>query len=193
MQEAPEESWKAAWAPVTALVGQDFGDPDPPFGPVIERGAIWRYLEPLEFDCPLHYDLEVAVAHGYADVVLPATAVQTFSLPPAWMPGERTFVSDARNAQPDRTATGGPRTGCEPPCSGFFAVDYEVDYLRSACAGDRLRRRGARLQSCEPRETRVGRGAFLTWESSIVNQRDEEIARLRTTYFRYQPREQIAP
>jgi hypothetical protein len=40
--------------------------------------------------------------------------------------------------------------------------------------GDRLLRRGARLAACEPKETM--RGAFLTWESEIVNPRLEVVA-----------------
>ena len=48
-------------------------------------------------------------------------------------------------------------------------------------------RRGARLAACEPKETKIGRGAFLTWESEIVNPRLEVVARLRTTFYRYNP------
>ena len=58
--------------------------------------------------------------------------------------------------------------------------------------GDRLLRRGARLVACLPKETKVGRGAFLTWESEIVNQRLEVVVRLQTTYFRYNPHSRSA-
>lgn len=103
--------WMAAWQPMIDGIGQDFApgldaaDADP-----IERSTVRRYLEPLEFDCPLHYDADVARAYGYADIVLPCTALQTFSLAPAWRPGETIFDSAERNAQPTRSAGSGVRS-----------------------------------------------------------------------------------
>lgn len=180
--------WAQAWAPVQAQVGQTFPQ-DYGAGPVIEAEAVWRYLEPLEFDCPLHHDREAARRCGYPDIVVPATAMLSFALPRAWRPGQPFFDSPERNATPKVAALGGPLTGLEPPLTGFFAADYEVDFLGLAFVGDQLRRRGATLLRCDVKETRVGRGAFLTWQSEIVNQRDEVLARQRMTYFRYAPRQ----
>jgi hypothetical protein len=180
------DDWRAAWAPVLAQVGQVFPQTAMP-GPMIERGALWRYLESLEFDCPLHYEVEAAHRAGFTDLVVPATAMLSFSLPSAWVPGEPFFVSSDRNAPSARSAVSGPCTGSEPPVEGFFASAYEAEYLGSATVGDTLCRKGARLLGCELKETRVGRGAFLTWESEIRNQRDEVVARQRMTYFRYEP------
>lgn len=180
--------WMAAWQPMIDGIGQDFApgldaaDADP-----IERSTVRRYLEPLEFDCPLHYDADVARAYGYADIVLPCTALQTFSLAPTWRPGETIFDSAERNAQPTRSAVSGVRSTLEPPTTGFFATEYDVEYLRPAVVGDTLCRRGARLVGCLPKETKVGRGAFLTWETDIVNQRNEVVAHVRSSFFRYNP------
>jgi acyl dehydratase len=188
-QGAPvPDDWKAAWQPLIDAIGQDFSDGR------ITRGAdevtvatIRRYLEPLEFDCALHYDADTARAHGYDDIIAPATAIGTFSLPPMWEPGETIFQSAERNAAPTSTATTGLVTPLEPPTTGYFATNYEVEYLRPVTVGDRLFRRGAKLLDCQPKETKVGRGAFLTWEAEIFNQRDETVARTRTTFFRYNP------
>lgn len=186
------DDWKAAWQAMVDAVGRQFDaqfeDSPPAFvADPIERGAIRRWLEPLEFDCALHHDAEVARAHGYGDVVVPTSALPTFAFAPMWRPGETLFTSAERNAQPAKTAVTGVVTGLEPPTSGYFATHYDVEYLQAAIAGDRLLRRGAKLLACEPKETRVGRGAFLTWESEIVNQRMEVVARLQTTFFRYNP------
>lgn len=75
----------------------------------------------------------------------------------------------------------------EPPTTGFFATEYDVEYLRPAVVGDTLCRRGARLVGCLPKETKVGGGAFLTWETDIVNQRNEVVAHVRSSFFRYNP------
>jgi hypothetical protein len=104
-----------------------------------------------------------------------------------WRPGETLFDSADRNGQPTKTPISGVRTDLEPPTTGFFATNYDVEYLQAVVVGDRLLRRGAKLVACQPKETKVGRGAFLTWESEIVNQRLDVVARLQTTYFRYNP------
>jgi hypothetical protein len=47
-----------------------------------------------------------------------------------------------------------------------------------------------KLVACKPKETSVGRGAFMTWEWEVRNQRDEVVARLRNTMYVYSPREE---
>lgn len=185
-----DEDWKADWQPVVEAVGRDFGNGRLMTGAdEVCAATIRRYLEPLEFDCALHTDAEVARAHGYADVIAPITSIQTLSLPAMWQPGQHIFNSAEPHAQPETSTLSGFRAPQEPPTTGYFATDYEVEYFRPVIVGDRLHRRGAKLAGCLPRETTVGRGAFLTWESEICNQRDEVVARTRTTWLRYNPRE----
>lgn len=187
------DDWRDAWQPMIDAVGTQFDHSPAVFSAdVIERSAVRRYLEPLEFDCALHYDPESARAHGYEDVVVPTSALPTFAYAPMWQPGQQLFVSDERNAQPASSAVAGARAPMEPPTTAFFATNYDAEYLLPAVVGDRLARRGARLLACEPKETKVGRGAFITWESEIVNQRSEVVARLRTTFFRYVPQGETA-
>jgi acyl dehydratase len=182
------EDWKAAWQPLIDAVGQDFSGGLRTVGAdEISAAAVRRYLEPLEFDCALHYDAEVARAHGYEDIIAPTTSIQTFSLPPMWQPGQTIFTSAERDAQPSNGALSGFKTPLEPPTTAYFATDYEVEYLCPVTVGDRLHRRGATLLACLPKETKVGRGAFLIWASEIRNQRDEVVARMRTTWLRYNP------
>jgi acyl dehydratase len=182
------DDWKAAWQPLIDAVGQDFSDGQQPLGAEeVSAAAIRRYLEPLEFDCALHHDAQAARAQGYDDIIAPATSIQTFSLPPMWQPGQTIFTSAERDAQPSGGALSGVRTPLEPPTTGYLVTDYEVEYLCPVTVGDRLQRHGARLLSCLPKETKVGRGAFLTWESEIRNQRGEVVARMRTTWLRYNP------
>lgn len=183
-----DDDWKAAWQPMVDAMGQDFSDGQVMEGAdEISAATVRRYLEPLEFDCPLHYDAAVAREYGYETIVAPATSIQTFSLPPMWRPGQTIFKSAERNAQPDTGTLAGLRTPIEPPTTGYFATDYEVEYLVPVLVGDRLRRRGAKLVACLPKETKVGRGAFLTWEVNFINQRNEIVARAKTTWLRYNP------
>jgi hypothetical protein len=76
-------------------------------------------------------------------------------------------------------------TGLEPPHTGYFAADFEIEPLLPVVLGDRLTRTGRKLVGCELKETSVGRGAFMTWEWEARNQRDEVVARFRNTMYVY--------
>ena len=186
---AEDGDWRSAWDGMVAAVGRDFA------GGAVSYGAdpvavsdIRRFLEPLEFDCPLHYSQKAAQAAGFADVTLPGTAVMTWSIPPMWSPGDPPlFDDDSRDAQPARSPINNADPGPAPPTSGFFATDLEMDFLRPVVAGECVARRGRKLLSCTPKETSVGRGAFLNWESEFINGRGDVIARMRTGTYAYQP------
>ncbi|MET0369978.1 MAG: MaoC family dehydratase N-terminal domain-containing protein [Sphingobium sp.] len=182
------EDWKEAWAPVIALIGQDIskGEARPGIDRV-EAGAIRRYLEPLEFDCPLHYDADVARAQGHGDIVAPYTAISTFAMPAFWAPGQTLFASDERDAQPAKSTVKPPFPPGTPPVTGYFATDMGVEYLRPVIVGERLSRRGNRLLACEPKETKVGRGAFIKTESTIYDEAGEAVARYFVNVFLYNP------
>lgn len=185
----PSKNWMAAWQPMIDAVGRDFAPAEPPpWGDRIEATAIARYLEPLELDCLLHSDERVAHAHGYADIVVPYTAMTTLAMPLMWRPGDAPlFTSDDRNARPDRSSITSTLTGLEPITSHIFAVRWDMEFLRPALVGDRLRNQGMTLQSCTPKQSRVGRGAFIQWRTVIVNDREQRLAIATNTVFRYNP------
>src|SRR5260221_8248072 len=171
-----------------SAVGEDFrdgrevqGDDD------VERGAIGRFVEPLEFDWPVHYDRAVATAYGYSDILAPYSSIMTWTIPPLWYPGTHIFTSAERNAQPAHNPLSGVRTNLAPPTTGFFATDIEIDYLKPVVAGDPLSPVGWTLISCAAQETSVGRGALMTLESEVRNQRGDVFARARTGPYSYNP------
>jgi acyl dehydratase len=181
--------WQRGWDAMVAAVGQEFSDGEVVYGAdAVTASDVRRFCEPLEFDCPLHHDADAARAAGFEDVTLPYTAVMSWSIPPMWSPGDPPLFDDhSRNAQPARSPISNPRIPIAPPTSGFFATDMEFDYLRPVQVGERVGRRGRKLLSCVPKETSVGRGAFLTWESEVVTATGEVVARMRTGSFAYVP------
>jgi hypothetical protein len=181
------ENWETAWQPVIDAVGTDFGGGESIEGAdAVDASNLRRYLEPLEFDCPLHHDERVAREHGYPGVIAPLACCFTFVAPPIWRPGDRpVFTSDERDAQPEGIAARRFITGLEPPYTGYFAADFEIEPLLLVVLGDHLSRTGMTLVSCRPKETSVGRGAFLTWEWEVRNQRSEVVARFRNTMYLY--------
>jgi len=185
-----EDNWASAWDPVMRAIGSPLIGGSPGSGPAdaIELGAIRRYLEPLEFGCPLHHDRAAAQAQGYRDVITPYTSLLSFCMPPMWAPGDPPIFTDAdRDAQPARSVVKPSFPDYFPPFSGYFATDIEIDFIRAVAVGERVARGEPRLAACEPKETRVGRGAFVTTEADIVTSEGEVVARVRTGLFLYTP------
>lgn len=182
------DDWRESWTAVIGQIGQEIGvAASRPAADRVEAGAVRRYLEPLEFDCPLHYDADVARAHGHSDIIAPYTSVLTFALGPFWRPGQHIFASAERNAQPQGSGLRPRFPEGMPEVSGMFATETDINYLRPVVVGERLCRRGNRLVGCEPKETRVGRGAFLTMESEVVDETGEPVARIRSGLYLYNP------
>lgn len=184
-----QADWQADWQPLVEAVGRDFGDGSTVWGAdLVERGTIRRFAEPLELSSGLHYVPEIARAHGFPDVIAPYTAAMSFSVPAMWRPGEPTLYSDpAPDAQPDRSPINNQDMPLGPRTTGFFATDISMEFVRPAVVGERVGRRGQRLVSCVPKQTSMGRGAFLTWESELVTDSGEVIARVRTGTYAYNP------
>lgn len=182
------EDWKAAWRPLIDTIGQGADDDHINWGiDGVEAGAIRRYLEPLEFDCALHYDRDVARAHGYDDIIAPYTGLSPFFTPPIWRPGTTLFTSAERNAQPDIKSLRPPLPPEAPPFTGYFATDMELDFLRPVAVGERLGRRPVKLIACQVKETRMGRGAFVTFETVTVSDKGDTVSRMRFVLFCYNP------
>jgi hypothetical protein len=176
---AERDDWLHAWDDLVAVVGHDFGAEmvrvaaDP-----IEASAVRRYLEPLEFDCPLHFDVESARAHGYGNILAPYSA-----LSPLW-------TDASRNAQPP--FPGPTFSWPAPDTDSVFQTDTEHVFLRPLVVGDRLAATGRKLLGCVPKETHVGRGAFVTWETRVLAEDGELVALMRLTAFFYVSRARIS-
>lgn len=130
----------------------------------MEFTAIRRVCEALELGCPLHWDDDVAKAHGYPGLVMPSSSMM--SRPPMWKPG-------APILWPDREVHGlahlpparADRRLPSPRTTAGFQTKVETEYWQPVCVGDRLYRRGSKLVSVVVRDTRVGSGAFIVTES----------------------------
>jgi hypothetical protein len=186
------DDWQAVWQPMIDAIGTDFGA-DSAITAVdeIEKGAVRKFCEPTEMDCPLFYDEQAAKAHGYAGIVAPYSGIsQTWVAQAFWSPGAGSlYKTPSRDETPN--LMGARQQGSKqpplPPTSAAFATDIEIEYQQDAYVGDRLTQSGNRLLSVVPKETSVGRGAFMIYESYVRNQRGELIATIRRGLYQYNP------
>ena len=185
------DDWEQAWQALIDAVGTDFSPTATSVAiDQIERGAIRKYVEPLEMDCPIFYDEDVARAHGYEGIPAPTSGIsQTWIETGVWTPQrELAWPTDDRDAPPPRSPA--PEGAIPPPVpetTAAFATDIEIEYHKDAYVGDRLTNSGNRLISCVPKQTSVGRGAFQILESYVHNQDGELIATVRRGLYSYVP------
>lgn len=184
------EDWKKDWQPMIDAIGTTFNKDIKEWGAdPVEQGSIRQFLEPLELNNPLHTNKEAANEYGYPDIIAPYSSLFTFLIPPYWEPGKEIFAEAERHTPATELPLLVVKTELAPPTPYYFATNVEVDHIRPIVIGDHLCRTGDVLLACVPKETKVGRGAFQTWETMIQNQKEELVAKIRLETYHYFPKE----
>jgi 3-methylfumaryl-CoA hydratase len=138
-------------------------------------------LEVYCVDCPLHFDEEVARAHGYRTVVAPVAMTSLWAVPPYWQPGEPPPYAPGK-----RERNGTRREAAPVPFTRGFNAASEWEAYEPLYPGDVLRIT-SKLVKVEPKTTRVGAGAFITNENRVTKQTGDLVMISRGTAFRYDP------
>ncbi|MET0734544.1 MAG: MaoC family dehydratase N-terminal domain-containing protein [Microbacterium sp.] len=190
MTDAPiaRAEWMSAWDALIAQVGTQIDSgvrwgPDP-----VEAGAVRRYLDPIELDCELHTDRDAARAHGYPDIIAPYTAVWSLLFEPLRPGGAPLYGSDDRDAP----ALSGPGVGDDhfdaaPPTERTVGASISMEFARPLVVGERVGAGPRTVVACVPKETRLGRGAFVTFERDVVVGTGEAVCTIRSEIFLYDP------
>jgi hypothetical protein len=169
-------TWEEAESYLGKVIGRDEGVD------AVELGSIRRWLEPKEFECGLHTDAVAAKEAGYPDVIAPSTMVFSYGLPAYWSPSDgHAQMGDEPRQIPIPVIFDVPA-----PCTLSFASNIDMEFFEPLVVGDVVTRT-SRLQSIEHKELRVGKGAFMTQEDTYTNQRDERVALVLLTIFRFVP------
>lgn len=150
----------------------------------IDRTWIRWWLEVIEFDCPLHYDEEVARQYGHEGIIAPVAMTISAALPPYWNFGDpMTTMQD-----PPKLA---PFEGARIPSPGKrnFATDYEFEFFADLHPGDTVYS-VAKMTDIKPKTLRMGDGAFITMQKEYRKQQEDLIAIGRNTIFKFDPVEE---
>jgi hypothetical protein len=153
----------------------------------VSRNDIRRKLEAYCFDCPLHYDAAVALAHGYREIVAPVCMTPLWAMPAYWNPGDPVaFVPGARENP------GGIRTDLPVVYPRGVNTGSEWEYFEPLYPGDRLEGNW-RLVEIKPRQTKLGDGVFLIVETNIFKRTGELVAKNVNSNYRYVEKAGDAP
>ncbi len=147
----------------------------------VTRSDIRRKIEVYCFDCPLHYDEDVARAHGYRTIIAPVAMTPLWAMPAYWSPGEPSIFAPGL-----REKNGTARVDVPTPFSKGFNSASEVEHFEPLYPGDRLRGTW-KLTEINPKRTRLGEGVFLTGETRLSKLTGELVAINRSTGYQYNP------
>lgn len=169
-------TWEEAESYLGKVIGTDVGVD------AVELGSIRRWLEPKEFECALHTDVNSAKAAGYRTVVAPSTMVFSYGLPAYWSPVDgHAKIGDEPRQIPIPVIFDVPA-----PCTLSFASNIDMEFHEPMYVGDTITRT-SRLLSIKHKELRVGKGAFMTQEDTYTKQEGERVAKVLLTIFRFVP------
>jgi acyl dehydratase len=139
-------------------------------------------LEVLEWDRPVSTDDGAARAAGYPGRVAPFSMYMTFGMAAYWQPGQPPM---GENLLAPMAFAKVPA-----PASAMLATGTEVEFVTPMQPGDRLTSTWL-LTDVTRKRLRIGDGAFLNFEITYRNQRDEVVVVERTSAFRYDPDESV--
>ena len=144
----------------------------------VNRADVRRKLEVFQFASPLNTDDAFAQQFGYEAAPALTTMLSTWGLPPYWSPGEPA----ARACEPHFI----PYAILQIPAPGnnIFATNFSTEYFEPVYPGDWISS-VTRLISVTEKKTRVGEGAFMTVETTYINQNGAVCGVERVTAFRY--------
>ncbi|MEP0200864.1 MAG: MaoC family dehydratase N-terminal domain-containing protein [Halioglobus sp.] len=176
----PEPSWGlwGSWDETEALLGKQVGQssgPDP-----VEKGSIRRWLEPKEFACDIHTDVNAALAAGYEDIVAPVSMVLTYGIAPYWQPGDKPALIDDEPTQIQIPVI----FDVPAPCDKSFATSIEVEFFEPLYPGDVVTCT-SKLVDIKHKKLKVGEGAFLRQEDTYTKQTGEVVAVSYLDIFRF--------
>jgi len=145
----------------------------------VSRNDIRRKLEVFCFDCPLHLDDATAAAHGFRMAPAPSAMIPLWAMPAYWTRGEPDLYGPGK---PE--SDGGMQEVLPVVYSSGVNAGSEVEYFEPVYPGDRLRS-VVKLVDVKPRQTRLGKGVFLTVETAVSKLGGERVAVRRNTSYRY--------
>lgn len=174
---AGEEAARA----LRALIGQPIGSaavaPDPVNQPMIRHWAA-----AMEDHNPVYTDRERAAASRFGGIVAPPLMLQTWT-----MPTPRITGIAARGGSP---VEGGTNFLAGLDQAGYIATlatNSEFEIVRYLRLGETVTSTMAIESVSEEKQTRIGRGFFVTWVTTWTDEKGEVVGRQRFRILKFIP------
>jgi hypothetical protein len=169
-------------AQLDALVGQELGSeilaPDPVNVPMIRH-----WVAAFDDQDPVYLDEEAAAASRFGEVVAPPMMLQTWTMPTPLIEG----IGD-RGGSPTVMVEANPLTVLDD--AGFIATlaaTSEFEFDRYLHVGERISSSNTIESISQEKQTRIGRGHFVTWVTTFRDEQGEVVGRQRFGILKFKP------
>lgn len=160
-----------------AMIGQD--QPQMVATDEVCKQMIRHWCEAMEDANPLYTDEDYARRSKYGSIIAPPPMIWAWVIPPLWPPQGRPKVwEDVFQA----CAKGG--------FDQVLDTDVEMDFYRPLFPGDRVSAETKVYDVTAEKQTYLGRGHFVTTESTYTNQKKELVCVQRVTLLIYRTKGQ---
>ena len=160
----------------------------------ITETAIWRFCEVGEDANPVYWDKEFAAQTRFGRLIAPPQSIFAMTFAPWWTPEylSRKIAEDAAKLNPADLQTDGTSVHQLSDRFGYTVatvVGQEVEYISPFGPGDgRIKMRSMTTDVSAEKQTRPGRGVFITSVTEYRTERDDTlIARSMMILLKYNP------
>jgi acyl dehydratase len=171
-------------ARLAALVGQPVSSSGPSVAPdPVNQPMIRHWAAAFDDRNPVYTDPEAAAASRHGEIVAPPLMLQTWTMATPVLQGIR-----ERGGAP--TVTTGPsplKVLDDAGYTGTLATNSEFEIVRYLRLGDRVSSSTVVESISEEKETRLGKGRFLTWVSTYVDDAGEVVGTQRFRILKFRP------
>lgn len=164
-----------------ALIGKPIGTPALAPDPV-NQPMIRHWAAAFEDRNPVYTDPERAASSRFAGIVAPPMMLQTWTMPTPQITG----IAERGGSPVEQTAN--PLAGLDQ--AGFIATlatNSEVEIVRYLRLGEVITSTMVIESVSEEKQTRIGRGYFITWVTTYRDERGEVVGRQMFRILKFAP------
>jgi hypothetical protein len=184
MSDQPAAGARSFRERLDALVGAPVGSGDPAVAPdPVNQPMIRHWAAAFEDRNPAYTDPAFAAASRFGGIVAPPCMLQTWTMPTAQITG----IAE-RGGSP--VPVEGPSPLAVLDDAGFVATlasNSEFEIERYVRLGEVLRSTTVIESISDEKQTRVGRGHFVTWVTTYTDERGEVVGRQRFRILKFAP------
>lgn len=145
----------------------------------VNKAMIRHWCEAMENGNPLYTDEEYAKKSNYGGIIAPPEMVQAYILGPLW----------PKKELPESPVDSVLKKLDEAGYKAVIATNTAQEYFRPLYLGDRVSYKSKFISISPEKTTRVGKGYFVTWEYTYINQKGELICKQPFTVLKFKPAE----
>jgi hypothetical protein len=171
-------------AQLDAMIGRPLGGRGPSRGPdPVNQAMIRHWAAAFDDADPVYTDPERAAASRFGAIVAPPAMLQTWALPTPVLEG----IAE-RGGSPTELSEDSPLTVFDQRgFTGTLAVDSEIEIERYLHLGEVVSSDTVMESISDEKQTRLGRGHFVTWVSTYRDDAGEVVGRQRFRVLKFRP------